>query len=187
MTKKWWVTTVVAVVLILVTVIVLIVLFHAPSKSVVTQPKTTTQRSEDSNPTPVDTAYFTMRLPAGFVTKSQQENATAQDVLQLVATKVRSNGQQVAINLATMPSDGLPGVASYNLRSKNPSIYTPIEFGGMPAGVPTFYSQTATAYEITGFWVNGGLYASISVSGAPNDKSAINQLYAQVLDSWRWR
>lgn len=159
---------------------------HRPSKSIVT-PVSQTSTAPKNERQQVTTAYFTVLLPPGFEVKTQEENATAQDVAQIVATQPRSGGQQIAINVATVGKEGLQGVASYNLRVKTPETYTKVEFGGMPAGVPTFYSQTDNMYEITGFWVRAGLYASISVSGVPNDKQPINVAYAQTLDGWQWK
>ncbi|MFO0882166.1 MAG: hypothetical protein U0491_01835 [Candidatus Saccharimonadales bacterium] len=187
MTKKRWVIIGIGAVLVSALVAALIIMFHAPSKSVVKQPTQQSETVKNPDPIPITTAYFSTTLPPGFAIKSQEENPNSQDLLQLVATKTHSNGQQIAINVATMGPDGINGVASYNLRAKNPAQYTPVEFGGMPIGVESFYSQTASVYEITGFWPKGNLYASISVSGAPGDRDTINKLYSQVLDGWRWR
>lgn len=188
MSKKKALIIVVSTVVLVAIVAIVIILLQKPSKSVVT-PRTggSGVKTEQSVALPINTAYFTATLPVGFKIKSQTENATASDILQIVATQNNSNGQQIGINLATIAKEGLGGVASYNLRVKNPDIYKPIEFGGMPANVPTFYNRSETEYGITGFWVRDGLYASIAVAGTRADEALINQHYMQLLDSWRWR
>lgn len=168
-------------------VVVIVGLMRKPSKSVITPPSNTSNTTTEESALPINTAYFTTTLPAGFRIKTQTENATATDVLQIVATQNNSNGQQIGISLATLGNDGLRGVSAYNLRIRDPATYRLIEFGGMPADVPTFYNRSDTHYGITGFWVRNGLYASIAVSGAIGDEPAINQNYLFVLNNWRWR
>ena len=173
---------------VLVGVLALLILWASrPSTSTIIVPKTDQQTIKNNDPVKIETAYFSVTLPAGFQIKSQQENATSQDLIQIVATEPRSNGKQLAINVGKLPADGIAGVASYNLRIKNPTIYSPTEFGGMQAGVPTFFSVTTSVYEITGFWPHANLYASISASGSPSEKTAINTDYVATLDAWRWQ
>jgi hypothetical protein len=175
-------------VLVLITAVILInVWARKPSNSTIIVPSTTTPLQKAKQPVVIETAYFTVTLPSGFEIKSQVENATSQDLMQIVATEPRSNGKQIAISVGQLPKEGIAGVASYNLRVKNTDMYTQTEFGGMQSAVPTFYSATPSVYEITGFWPHASLYAAISASGSPSEKTDINNDYIATLDTWKWR
>lgn len=180
---------VIAAVIVAVAIAASIIFSQLPSKSTIKPANSgASLQEQNGQPKKVETAYFITTLPAGFEIKTNTESVSSgQDMIQIVATQPRSNGQQIAITAGVLPSEGLGGVASYNLRIKNPDTYTQIEFGGMPAGAPTFYSTAGAGYEITTFWPQAALFSSISVSGISADKTAINQTLTQVLGSWQWR
>jgi|GEM_PF-6271631 len=138
-------------------------------------------------PKKIDTAYFAVTVPASFEVKTNVESDNTQNIIQIVAVQSHANGQQIAVTVGVLPSAGLADIASYNLRIKNPDTYSTIEFGGMPAGAPTFYSTAGAHYEITTFWPRASLVATISVSGNSDSKTEINQALMQVLGSWQWR
>ena len=175
------------VVLLVAIVIIFLVFSHQPSKGKIEPAKnldsSTTSQSKVET---VETAYFTAPLPVGFVVKSNTENASPETMIQVVATKPQSQGEQIAITLGTLPSDGLAGVSSYNLRIKNPDTYKQIEYGGLPANSPTFHSDNGTNYEVTVFLTHASLYAVVSVSGISADASNINQVLESTIGNWKW-
>lgn len=158
-----------------------------PSRAVIKSADKPVATAQSNESVVLKTAYFNVTLPSGFVVKNQTENANPLDVMQITATKSNANGRQVAISIGVLPEEGLAGVSSYNLRVKNPDTYKKTEFGGMPAGIPTFFSSADSIYGITGFWVNGSLYAAITISGIDSDRTIINQTYATLLDAWAWK
>lgn len=158
-----------------------------PSTSTIIPTDTNTSSAQQSSPQKIDNAYFTATLPVGFTIKTNTENVNSTELVQIVATRQDGTGQQIAVTIGLLPADNLAGVSSYNLRVKNSAVYQPVEFGGMRADAKLFYSQTDSFYEITAFMTRASLYASVSASGLPNDKTTIDQSLVNFLDTWQWR
>jgi hypothetical protein len=169
--------------------IAVFIVVQRPSKSTVrqNQDQTATDQTEIQKTKTIETAYFIVTIPASFEVKTNTESNNTQNMLQIVAMQPHASGQQIAVTVGVLTGGGLADIASYNLRIKNPSTYNTVEFGGMPAGAPTFYSATGADYEITTFWPRASLVATISVSGNSDSKTEINQALMQVLGSWQWR
>lgn len=185
--RKNYIIVAASVFLVILAGIILFIWARQSSTGTIKDPQKSAEVEKASTPVKIDTAYFTAILPPGFVVKSNTENASSQDLIQIVATRPSSNGQQISISVGTLPKEGIGAVSSYNLRVSTPETYKKTEFAGMPSGLTTFYSQSQTAYEITSFWVRGGLYAMVSASGLPTQKDDINQSLVTMFANWQWR
>lgn len=186
-------TSTIVIALLVIIAIGLIAIFllwsRQPSKSNITpQPTQSAPNDTAAAPVKIDTAYFTTTLPAGFVVKTNTESSTnTQQLVQIVAVQPKAQGQQIAITIGQLPADGLAGVSSFTLRSKNPSTYAPVEFGGMPADAKLFSSTNDAVYEITAFSTRSALYAAIASSGITANQTDTNKNLMSVLTDWTWR
>lgn len=176
----------VAAMLLIVLICIFYYLYHTPTSSKINNPAPDDVAKSEPSDEKLETGYFTSVLPSGYSVTEQHENGEIRELLQLVANKPTPRGQQIAITVDMLPKMGIDEVGNYSMRKKNPDLYFPIEFGGMPAGVPTFWNQSSDTYSIVGFWYTDSLYASIAVSGVVTEKQKINQDYMKILDSWQW-
>lgn len=176
-----------SIILLTASAVLFFVFSHQPSKGKIEPSKNDNKSSvPQSKAEIIETAYFRAPMPVGFIVKSNTENATPETMIQVVATKPQSQGEQIAITLGTLPNDALAGVSSYNLRVKNPDTYLPVEYGGLPANSPTFHSDNGTNYEVTIFLSHASLYAAVTVSGISSDASNINQALESIVGNWQW-
>ncbi|HSX06182.1 MAG TPA: hypothetical protein VLG92_00490 [Candidatus Saccharimonadia bacterium] len=162
----------------------------ANSEATATLTKTTQTHPQTrpiSTPLSLTTAYFSATLPGGFTIRSQTETATDPRVqLRLVASTDSYIDQQFAVTRGSMPSDGLRGIADYNLRATDTAIYTRFTPPNLPAGGQAF-RNTQDPAAITLFWPRSGYYAELAFStsgGASFDQ--LQATYRQMMQSWQW-
>jgi len=136
--------------------------------------------------TPVDiqTEYFTAQLKGGFKITRQITTPSGQTRLQLVAN---SEHQQFAITIAELPSVGLSGVGSYNLRTTDRNSYEPYRPAGLPIVVTAFRALNDPPAFVA-FWPNGSLYAEVALTsdGAASLSDLFNT-FIQTTPTWEWR
>lgn len=142
---------------------------------------------QPSLPMTVNSRYFTTTLPAAFTVKRQTELDPSNPIqLQLVASTDSKIDQQVGITIGTVPSDGLPGLSSYHLRTTDTATYGTCNPANLPSGAVAFCTISGPA-ALTIFWPHGVQYAELSLSteGAAT-MNALTTVYAQAITDWQW-
>lgn len=140
-------------------------------------------RPIEQSPQTVQTVYYSFRAPAAFRVHSSGDTNNPH----ILHTQVFSAGttdQQIGVTTNLLPSDGLAGVADYNLRVRSSAHYQLISDLPLPAGSRGFRSLVAPG-ELTLFMVHGDRYSSVTVSGSGSSAS-LQPLFSTVYGSWQW-
>ncbi len=156
---------------------------NSPVKQRVTTVDTTTTTQSEQDPVDVTTPYFSTKLPAGYRVETAK-NPNNPTMLQVSAFTTRDSQPQVGITTATLPSDGMQGVADYQYRAKEVTIYNPMK--SVLFSSDSFEFEKIGGGEFTTFLVQGTRYASITVSGEAATTESMQSLRQFIAAHWFW-
>ncbi|MEJ0073277.1 MAG: hypothetical protein WDN27_04335 [Candidatus Saccharibacteria bacterium] len=184
--KRWMIVVLICIVL-LAALIVLLLHWMSGSSTGTVEVGKPSSSSQIAEPLKLTNAYFTATLPAGFTLKRQTDGSGTPTLLQVYATASGTQNQQFAATIGNLPSNGLSGVADYNLRVTQPDNYAPYQLPSLPAGAVA-YRAAADPLAFTVFWPHGGRYAELGfgTDGAATEEQ-LQATYAQVLAGWVWQ
>ncbi|TAH34097.1 hypothetical protein EYC59_03815 [Candidatus Saccharibacteria bacterium] len=146
-------------------------------------PSTATKPAEQAAPLTIQAAFFSAKLPTGFIQKDASP-PTSQVSVRVLATNTSSR-QQIGISGGALPKEGLIGVADYNLRVKDTASYKRATSTSLPSGAVAF--EDTAGSMLTVFWPHGGNYVSLTVSGSPGSLRDLNELLSKILQNWQWK
>lgn len=138
----------------------------------------------DANETiDITTDYYRTKLPADYRVELNP-NPNDATMLQLSAFPSDDGRVQVGITTALLPTDGLNGVADYIYRIKQTATYIPISTTVFSGDSHEFQKQGGG--ELSAFVINGGRYASITVSGEGTTDDDLRVVQQLIAANWNW-
>jgi hypothetical protein len=129
----------------------------------------------------IRTTQYTTKINEDF-REQTTENPSRPGLIQTLLFDTKETGAQVGITVSHLPTDGLQGVADYNLRVTTPDTYKPFTDVWLPADSHAF--QKVSGNELSLFLSHTDRYASITVSN--HDISTMTILLKTVVDNWQW-
>ena len=156
---------------------------NSPVKQRVTSTDTTTTIEPEENPVEVSTPYFSTKLPAEYRIQTTK-NPNNPTMIQVSAFTTRDTQPQVGITSATLTSDGIQGVADYQYRAKETTIYNPMKSALFSSD--SFEFEKKGGSEFTAFLIQGTRYASITVSGEGVTTESMQSLRQFIAAHWYW-
>jgi hypothetical protein len=155
------------------------------ANSPVNETETTTVDVPSSDALPdqtVTSSCYSFQVPGGFRVKDVTDpNNPAFAHTQIFETS--NKGRQAGITCSTLPSEGLSGVASYNMREKRTDLYEPYFPADLPVDGKAF--RDPKSGEVTVFLVDGKRYASISVTGVMGN-NRLRDFASHIYTTWQW-
>ncbi len=152
-----------------------------------------TSNAVTTKPTPPGTlsnGYFTLSLPAGYVSQTNNQAPAGMLYAQNVIATSTDGSLLIAIGLKQMPAGGLSADSSYALRSKQPTNY---KVTSQTVNAETVQVSSGVQDDgVVAFWAHGSYLATISVttglagtgaSNVPSEQQALNGL----LSGWQWQ
>ncbi|HSX43163.1 MAG TPA: hypothetical protein VLF59_03695 [Candidatus Saccharimonadales bacterium] len=137
---------------------------------------------------PLDTAYFTATLPAGFVLKQNTATPNADIfLLRLTADTDSTVGQQFAATIGVSPTGGIAETSDYHLRATQTDTYQPYHPSYLPAGATAFHSVSG-APSVTVFLPRGTTYGEVTLStegGATENQ--LDTSAKAIFAGWSWK
>lgn len=154
---------------------------NQPSVTTINNPVISTTKP-DPEPLPLDTAYFSTQLPAGYITRENTNPNNASSV-QVLAYKTGVNGTDIGFTSNLLPTGGIYEVADYKLRRSEGSGYSLIPPEGF-TGAEYVFRKTGEKPELTAFILYGNRYLIIAITGG-TESLQIEQLQ-QILNDLTW-
>jgi len=141
--------------------------------SAYTSPKITYQK--------IDTAYFATKIPSIYQVTKTVDNYDQTNLN--ISAYSRSTKIEIAFVTDVLPSGGLGGLSSYQLRSTDTTDYAPYYNSQLPSGAVAFQATSGQSmYSV--FIIHNGRYAAVTVSnGAPTD---LLTLLNGIFSAWLW-
>jgi len=113
------------------------------------------------------------------------DKLTTGDVEKFLFIEPQSTGWTLAIRVKNLPSGSLANDGDYNLRKQNPQQYTEEKQTINSMTISIMSDQSGTHNKVA-FIPHGTLLAELALSGSPGDATS-QQLFNDILQSWRWR
>lgn len=145
----------------------------------------TSDNQVDTRLKTLSTDYFTVQLPANFKTQTNGLPGSSQ-LVQILSYEPYSGGVQVGIVSNILPSGGLSGVADYNYRKTKAAEYIPISLPSGNASTRALFRHYDQS-ELSAYLVNGSRYASVTVSGPPEQSTILQKRLEETLQTWQWQ
>jgi hypothetical protein len=147
--------------------------------------------AEPAKPTqtlPLDTAYFTTTLPAGFILKQNSATPNANIfLLRLTADTSGTTDQQFAATIGVSPTGGIAETGDYHLRATQTDIYQPYRPSYLPVGAVAFHAISGTP-AVTVFLPRGTTYGEVTMSTEGGATEAQLDTAAQaIFANWHWK
>lgn len=153
-----------------------------PVTTIITPEQVSVNQSDRRNDyQPVETRLFSTKVPGAWKVRKTSDDTNAS---KLTAFGSSNPQGKVAIVSDSLPTDGLSGVADYNLRSSQPTLYRRTSINGISNGVIVFENKQQTV-SYTAFLLHDDSYASVTTSSTVTTEAS-KALLAQVLDDWQW-
>lgn len=134
----------------------------------------------------IEGQFFSAEIPSQITVRTHNKTPQGIRLEQLLAVGSKSQpGEQLAITVGTLPSDGIRSVSDVQYRMRNENLYRQVQFETLPEQSLAFLGTGSS--EISVFWPFKGKYASVVISGVSTQNEELETIILGTLSSWQWK